>query len=60
MLGTALALKPDSAGPILSPQICVGHERDSIICQTFRSMSIDTERRLAELRDMNEGDNLDT
>jgi exopolysaccharide biosynthesis polyprenyl glycosylphosphotransferase len=56
MLVTILAIKLDSPGPILFRQIRVGKWGRTFTCYKFRSMYIDAERRLAELREMNEVD----
>lgn len=56
MLGTALAIKLDSPGPILFKQIRVGKWGETFGCYKFRSMYIDAEARLKELAAQNEAD----
>lgn len=56
MLGTALAVKLESPGPILFRQIRVGKDGEHFECYKFRSMYIDAEQRKAELMAQNEAD----
>ncbi len=56
MLGTAVAIKLSSPGPVLFHQKRVGKWGDTFSCYKFRSMYIDAEARKAELMDQNEAD----
>lgn len=56
MVGTALAIRLDSPGPILFKQVRVGKDGEHFYCYKFRSMYIDAERRKAELMANNEAD----
>lgn len=53
---TALAIRIDSPGPILFKQVRVGKDGEHFYCYKFRSMSIDAERRKADLIVSNEAD----
>lgn len=54
MLGTALAVKFTSPGPVLFRQVRSGRNGRRFVLYKFRSMVIDAEERLEELRDKNE------
>lgn len=56
MLGTALAIKLESPGPVLFKQTRVGKNGEHFSCYKFRSMYQDAEERLKELRNQNEAD----
>jgi exopolysaccharide biosynthesis polyprenyl glycosylphosphotransferase len=50
----ALAIKLDSPGPVIFAQNRVGRGRQEFTCYKFRSMCVDAEARLEELRQRNE------
>ncbi|MCX8007874.1 MAG: sugar transferase [Coriobacteriia bacterium] len=52
----SLAIKLDSPGPVLYRQLRVGRGGRPFQMFKFRSMYVDADRRLAELRQMNEAD----
>ncbi|GAA3291953.1 sugar transferase [Dactylosporangium vinaceum] len=52
----ALAVRADSAGPVLFRQVRVGKDGHEFVIYKFRTMHIDAEARLAELRHLNEVD----
>ena len=54
MVGTAVAIKLDSPGPVLFKQKRVGKWGRTFLCFKFRSMYIDAEARKAELLAQNE------
>jgi exopolysaccharide biosynthesis polyprenyl glycosylphosphotransferase len=54
LLLVALALKLDSPGPIIFRQVRVGRGGREFVCFKFRSMCVDAEARLNELREKNE------
>ena len=56
MVGTVIAIKLDSPGPVLFHQVRVGKDGEHFACYKFRSMYIDAERRKAELMAKNEAD----
>jgi exopolysaccharide biosynthesis polyprenyl glycosylphosphotransferase len=56
LLGTALAVKLSSPGPIFFYQTRVGYRGKTFACYKFRSMYIDAERRKQELMAVNEAD----
>lgn len=56
MIGTALAVKLDSPGPIFFKQTRVGKWGETFGCYKFRSMYIDAEARKALLMKQNEAD----
>jgi lipopolysaccharide/colanic/teichoic acid biosynthesis glycosyltransferase len=56
MLLTALAIKLESPGPVLFRQTRVGKWGQTFICYKFRSMFVDAEQRLEQLRALNEAD----
>lgn len=56
MIGTALAVKLTSPGPVLFAQERVGMWGEPFLCYKFRSMYIDAEERKAELMAENEAD----
>jgi exopolysaccharide biosynthesis polyprenyl glycosylphosphotransferase len=56
MLGTAVAIKLESPGPVLFKQTRVGKNGEHFSCYKFRSMYLDAEERLKELRSQNEAD----
>ncbi len=56
MLGTAIAVKLDSPGPIFFKQTRVGKHGKTFGCYKFRSMYIDAEARKAALMTKNEAD----
>ena len=56
MVGTAVAIKLDSPGPVLFKQKRVGKWGRTFLCFKFRSMYIDAEARKAELLAQNEVD----
>jgi lipopolysaccharide/colanic/teichoic acid biosynthesis glycosyltransferase len=56
MLGTAIAIKLDSPGPVFFKQTRVGKYGVTFGCYKFRSMYIDAEKRKAELAVQNEAD----
>ncbi|ANS78674.1 Undecaprenyl-phosphate galactosephosphotransferase [Serinicoccus hydrothermalis] len=55
MLAVALAVKLEDRGPVLFRQERIGQDGRSFSMFKFRSMVMDAEDRLAELRDSNEG-----
>ena len=55
MLAVALATKLDDGGPVLFRQVRTGIKGRTFSCLKFRSMCLDAEDRLTELRDRNEG-----
>lgn len=56
MLVTAIAIKLESAGPVIFKQERVGKWGRRFVCYKFRSMYTDAEARKAELMAMNEAD----
>ncbi|MFI5906564.1 sugar transferase [Dactylosporangium sp. NPDC051541] len=52
----ALAVRAESAGPVLFRQVRVGKDGHEFVIYKFRTMHIDAEARLAELRHLNEVD----
>lgn len=56
LLATAIAVKVTSPGPILFKQTRVGKEGREFSMLKFRSMVVDAEERLAELRAANQAD----
>lgn len=56
MLAVAVAIKLDDGGPILFRQTRVGRNGEVFSCLKFRSMVVDAEARMAELRARNESD----
>ena len=52
----AVAVKADSAGPVLFRQVRVGRNGREFLMYKFRTMHVDAERRLAEIRHLNEHD----
>lgn len=56
MLAVALAIKLDDGGPVFFRQVRVGRHGEPIEMLKFRSMVVDAEQRLAELRQRNESD----
>jgi len=57
-LGLALAIRVTSRGAIFFRQVRVGRHGETFVMHKFRSMYVDAEARLAELRDQNESDGL--
>lgn len=55
LLATALAIKLEDRGPVIFRQPRVGLKGEEFHCLKFRSMCVDAEARLAELRAQNEG-----
>lgn len=55
MAVVALAIKLEDGGPVIFRQARVGRKGRTFECLKFRSMVLDAEARLAELRAMNEG-----
>ncbi len=56
LIALAVAIRVNSPGPVLFRQVRVGrHGREFVICK-FRTMYIDAEARLAELRHLNDYD----
>lgn len=55
-LGTAIAIKVDSPGPVFFKQTRVGKWGVTFGCYKFRSMYIDAEQRKAQLATQNEAD----
>ncbi|MGY1738729.1 sugar transferase [Geodermatophilus sp. SYSU D00684] len=58
LLAVAVAVKLDSAGPVLYRQERVGVNGRGFTILKFRSMAVDADRRLDELLERNEGDGL--
>ncbi len=58
LLGLALAVRLTSRGPILFRQTRVGRHGETFVMHKFRSMYVDAEARLTELREQNESDGL--
>jgi exopolysaccharide biosynthesis polyprenyl glycosylphosphotransferase len=56
LLSLALWIKLGSPGPVLFRQVRVGRDGDHFRIFKFRSMYMDAEQRLAELRHLNEND----
>lgn len=56
MIAVAVAIKLDSPGPVFFRQERVGRWGEPFACYKFRSMVVDAEQRLAELKDLNEAD----
>lgn len=56
MIVTAILIKLDSPGPVLFYQPRVGKWGKEFYCYKFRSMYIDAEERIKELRNQNEAD----
>jgi exopolysaccharide biosynthesis polyprenyl glycosylphosphotransferase len=56
LLGTALAIKVTSPGPVFFKQKRVGADEEVFLCYKFRSMYQDAEARQAELEAKNEAD----
>jgi exopolysaccharide biosynthesis polyprenyl glycosylphosphotransferase len=56
LLGVALCVRTDSRGPVLFRQVRVGRDGREFRIFKFRSMYVDAEARLAELRHLNEHD----
>jgi len=56
MAVVALLVKLDSSGPVLFRQIRVGQDSDPFAVLKVRTMAVDAEARLAELRHCNEAD----
>ncbi|HEX8346597.1 MAG TPA: sugar transferase [Actinoplanes sp.] len=56
LLGVALCVKLTSRGPVLFRQVRVGRDGREFRIFKFRSMYVDAEARLAELRHLNEHD----
>lgn len=52
----AVAIKRDSAGPVLFRQVRVGRDRVPFTMLKFRTMTVDAERLLIDLRDRNTHD----
>jgi len=52
----AIAIKLDSPGPVIFRQTRVGSGERLFTCFKFRTMTVDAEERLNELRDRNEAD----
>ncbi len=52
----ALAVKFDSKGPVLFRQVRVGRDSEPFSVLKIRTMVVDAEARLAELRELNEAD----
>ncbi len=55
-LVVAIAVKLDSKGPVLFRQIRVGRDSEPFPVLKIRTMVVDAESRLAELRELNEAD----
>lgn len=55
-LVVALAVKLDSKGPVLFRQIRVGRDSEPFSVLKIRTMVVDAEARLADLRELNEAD----
>jgi exopolysaccharide biosynthesis polyprenyl glycosylphosphotransferase len=58
LVGVAVAVRIDSPGPILFRQVRVGRHGREFLMYKFRTMRVDAERRLAELRHLNEQDSV--
>jgi exopolysaccharide biosynthesis polyprenyl glycosylphosphotransferase len=56
LLALALAVRGNSAGPVLFRQVRVGKDGREFMMYKFRTMYTDAESRLGELRHLNEGD----
>ena len=56
LLGVALCVRVTSRGPVLFRQVRVGRDGSEFRIFKFRSMYVDAEARLAELRHLNEHD----
>jgi exopolysaccharide biosynthesis polyprenyl glycosylphosphotransferase len=56
LLACAVAVKLDSKGPVLFRQIRVGRDSEPFPVLKIRTMVVDAEERLAELRELNEAD----
>ncbi|AGL21052.1 exopolysaccharide biosynthesis polyprenyl glycosylphosphotransferase [Actinoplanes sp. N902-109] len=56
LLGVALSVRVTSRGPVLFRQVRVGRDGTEFRIFKFRSMYVDAEARLAELRHLNEHD----
>ncbi|WP_421119146.1 sugar transferase [Aquihabitans daechungensis] len=55
-LVVAIAVKLDSKGPVLFRQVRVGRDSEPFSVLKIRTMVVDAEARLAELRELNEAD----
>jgi exopolysaccharide biosynthesis polyprenyl glycosylphosphotransferase len=55
LLAVAIAVKLTSPGPVLFRQERVGRHGTTFVMHKFRSMYVDAEQRLAQLRHLNEG-----
>jgi exopolysaccharide biosynthesis polyprenyl glycosylphosphotransferase len=58
LIGLALAVRLTSRGPVLFRQTRVGRHGKTFVMHKFRSMYVDAEARLTELREQNESDGL--
>jgi exopolysaccharide biosynthesis polyprenyl glycosylphosphotransferase len=56
LLVVAVAVKLDSKGPVLFRQVRVGRDSEPFSVLKVRTMVVDAEARLAELRELNEAD----
>ncbi|GAA0739020.1 sugar transferase [Dactylosporangium roseum] len=56
LAGLALAVRAESKGPVLFRQVRVGKDGREFVIFKFRTMHLDAEARLAELRHLNEVD----
>ncbi|MEV4517256.1 sugar transferase [Dactylosporangium sp. NPDC049525] len=56
LAGLALAVRAESRGPVLFRQVRVGKDGREFVIVKFRTMHLDAEARLAELRHLNEVD----
>jgi exopolysaccharide biosynthesis polyprenyl glycosylphosphotransferase len=56
LAGLALAVRAESKGPVLFRQVRVGKDGREFVIVKFRTMHLDAEARLAELRHLNEVD----
>jgi exopolysaccharide biosynthesis polyprenyl glycosylphosphotransferase len=56
LLAVAVAVRLDSPGPVLFRQVRVGRHGREFQIYKFRTMHVDAERRLAEIRHLNEQD----
>ncbi|GAA3224874.1 exopolysaccharide biosynthesis polyprenyl glycosylphosphotransferase [Dactylosporangium siamense] len=54
LAGLALAVRAESRGPVLFRQVRVGKDGREFVIVKFRTMHLDAEARLAELRHLNE------